>query len=92
MSDTYTKEFCPKCGKANWFCHGDLSDCTSSMGEEPIAQCWSCSVRWWLPSYDNDEFERRNVFEMNGGTDNYQNADEWMNSKDAIIQTGKEKP
>ena len=41
----WVKTHCPKCKNCNWFCEGDLQDCT--VGDTEAIQCWSCGHKWW---------------------------------------------
>ena len=41
----WVKTHCPKCKSCNWFCEGDLQDCT--VPDTEAIECWSCSHKWW---------------------------------------------
>lgn len=44
--ETWYKIYCDKCKTANWFCDGDISDCTA-VGIE-ACECFKCNHRWWI--------------------------------------------
>jgi hypothetical protein len=47
MSDTYFKEFCPKCKTKNWFYAGDpLDQDCSKMDESLILECFKCHFKF----------------------------------------------
>ena len=47
MGDTYYSEYCPECGKKNFWYAGDPSDIAGIDTEALI--CWKCGYKWLLP-------------------------------------------
>lgn len=47
MSETWSKEWCPKCGKPNWLGCGDPEDITSGVDFDAL-ECWNCDYQWLL--------------------------------------------
>mgnify|MGYP001594293782 FL=1 len=45
--------FCPYCKTKNWFCLGDLSDCTAPTIE--AGQCFQCNKKFWLSAEMREE-------------------------------------
>jgi transcription elongation factor Elf1 len=46
MSETWYKDYCPKCNAMNWVCNGDVSD-LSGIDVDGI-KCWKCGWQWQL--------------------------------------------
>ena len=45
--ESWANDYCVHCNARNWVCMGDLTDCTSNTGEEPVCRCWSCKKPYW---------------------------------------------
>ena len=90
MNDSWSRESCPRCSASNWFCYGDLEDCTSVIGEEEAHQCHKCAFRWWIEGMG--DIEKEHAFETSGWNGEYATIEAWFNSADMHVLKGQREP
>ncbi len=91
MSDTWSKEWCPKCKSGNWICYGDPVDCTA-RDRDAIA-CYNCHHVFWISVEDAEEiyFGEYNKYDPDDDEPEYKSLDEVLEHV-ANIDVGRKNP